>query len=245
VQPTPPGAVPPRPDPLEGRPEPWPAATWTLSELIPLFLMPFGLSVFVGVFLGGVLRLSGEGALVLATTLQQLAFLTPIVWVRRTGHGSIEAFGWRPPSGATLAKGVGFGLLILFASGLVTAAVLEFAREILGYTPEATSALDRLHGGWEVVGAVAAVVLAPVCEEALFRGVLFGGLRRRFAFWPAASISALLFAVMHGDPVRLPALFVTGLFLAGVFERTRRLAAPMVAHLTLNLIAVLFLAASR
>jgi membrane protease YdiL (CAAX protease family) len=50
---------------------------------------------------------------------------------------------------------------------------------------------------------------------------------------------------VHGNPVRLPALFVTGLVLAGVFERTRRLAAPMVAHLTLNLIAVLFLAANR
>jgi membrane protease YdiL (CAAX protease family) len=50
---------------------------------------------------------------------------------------------------------------------------------------------------------------------------------------------------VHGDPIRLPELFVAGLLLAGVFERTHRLAAPMVAHLTLNLIAVLFLAASR
>ena len=245
MRPTPAGVVPPRTDPLEGRPEPWPVATWTMSELIPLFLMPFGLSVFVGVLLGGVLRLRGEGVLVLATALQQLAFLTPIVWVRRTGHGSIEAFGWRPPSGAAVAKGVGFGVLILFASSLVTTAVLEFARAVLGYTPEVTSALDQLHGGWEVLGAVAAVILAPLCEEVLFRGVLFGGLRRRLAFWPSAAISALLFASVHGDPIRLPELFVAGLLLAGVFERTHRLAAPMVAHLTLNLIAVLFLAASR
>lgn len=245
MRPTPPGAVPPRPDPLEGRPEPWPVATWTLGELIPLFLMPFGLSVFIGVLLGGVLRLRGDGVLVLATSLQQIAFLTPVVWARRTGRGSIEAFGWRSPTGATVAKGFGIGLLILFASGVVTSAVLELAREILGYTPEVTNTLEQFHGGWEVVGAVVAVVLAPLCEEVLFRGVLFGGLRRRFAFWPAAAISALLFAVVHGDPVRLPALFVTGLLLARVFERTHRLAAPMVAHLTLNLIAVLFLAANR
>jgi membrane protease YdiL (CAAX protease family) len=240
--PPPPGAPPPRPD---GGADPWPVATWTLAELIPVFLMAFGLSWFIGVLLGGVLRLRGEGVQVLATVLQQFAFLTPIVWARRTGRGSIEAFGWRPPSGAVVARGVGFGLLILFSSSVVTIAVLELAREILGYTPEVTNVLDRYDGVWAIVGSVAAVGLAPICEEVVFRGFLFGGLRRRFPFWPAAAISAFVFASVHGDPVRLPSLFVAGVLLAAVFERTRRLAAPMVAHLTLNLVAVLLVAATR
>jgi membrane protease YdiL (CAAX protease family) len=243
--PPPPGATPPRPDGIAGGGEPWPVATWTVPELILLFLMPFGLSWFVGVLLGGVLRLRGEGFEVVATVLQELTFLTPILWVRRTGRGSIEAFGWRSPSGGAVARGIGYGLLTLISSGVLTVIVLELAHEILGYTPEVPNVLDRYHGAWAIVGSIAAVALAPVCEEVLFRGVLFGGLRRRFAFWPAAAISASVFAAVHGDPVRLPALFVAGVLLAAVFERTRRLAAPMVAHLTLNLIAVLLAASSR
>ena len=42
------------------------------------------------------------------------------------------------------------------------------------------------------------VVYAPVLEEIAFRGILFGTLRRKFSFAPAALIGALVFAVAHG-----------------------------------------------
>ena len=226
-------------------PDTWPVATWELRELIPVFLMPFGLSLYVATVLGGVLRLQGEGALFVATLLQQVSFLAPVAWAHRPGRPALAAFGWRRPAAGDLARGVGIGVAGLFASGAVAIAVLEFARAVLGYTPEVTSALDPFHGEWEVLSAIVAVAVAPVCEEVLFRGFLFGGLRRRWSFWPAASISALAFAVVHGDPIRLLSLFVVGLMLAAILERTHRLAASIAAHLTLNLVSVLFLFAGR
>ncbi len=53
--------------------------------------------------------------------------------------------------------------------------MLEFARVVLGRTPDVTSALDQFNGPWEVIGAIVAVAVAPVCEEFLFRGVLVAG----------------------------------------------------------------------
>jgi CAAX protease family protein len=245
VRPPPLGAIPPRPDRLESVGEPWPGVAWDLRELVPVFLMPFGLSLYMVTVLGGVLRLRGEGVQLLATLLQQLIFLTPLIWARWVGHPAASAFVWRMPPVGDLARGVGVGLLAVFASGAVMLATLEFARAVLGRTPDVTNALDPFHGPWEVIGAIVAVVVAPVCEEFLFRGVLFVGLRGRWSFWPAAALSALAFALVHGDPIRLPALVVVGMLLAGLVERTHKLGASMAAHLTLNLISVLFLFAGR
>ena len=41
------------------------------------------------------------------------------------------------------------------------------------------------------------VVAAPVFEEFIFRGLIFGGLRRSFGVWPATLASAAVFAIVH------------------------------------------------
>ena len=42
-----------------------------------------------------------------------------------------------------------------------------------------------------------AVIAAPVFEEFIFRGLIFGGLRRSFGVWPATLASAAVFAILH------------------------------------------------
>ncbi len=76
--------------------------------------------------------------------------------------------------------------------------------------------------------------IAPIAEELLFRGVLFGWLRQRFSFWPAAALSALAFGLVH---LRFEAIVVTGLIgivLAYFYERTRSLATAILVHQTYN-----------
>jgi len=91
-----------------------------------------------------------------------------------------------------------------------------------------------------VVAAVGLIV--PALEEMLFRGLLFGALRRVVKFWPAAAASALLFAVVHMNAAGVAAYFVLGLTFAAVFERTRSLFAAWAAHATFNLVnlAIIF-----
>ena len=73
-------------------------------------------------------------------------------------------------------------------------------------------------------------VLAPFCEESLFRGFLYSSLRRKFSFLPCALTTAVLFAGAHMDPGGFGPLFALGLVFAYVVERTKSTLPTMVAH---------------
>ena len=86
---------------------------------------------------------------------------------------------------------------------------------------------------------VLVVLAAPVAEEVFFRGFLFGGLRGRMSFWPAAVISGLLFCLVHlpGGPLQVPPLAVFGVLLAWLYERTGSLGPPILMHAIQNAIS--------
>ena len=73
-------------------------------------------------------------------------------------------------------------------------------------------------------------VLAPLCEESLFRGFLYRSLRKRLGVGTALIVSAALFSVVHMDVGALVPLMVLGWLFGFVFERTRSLLPAMVAH---------------
>lgn len=67
---------------------------------------------------------------------------------------------------------------------------------------------------------VRACLLAPLAEELLFRGALFGWLRRRFPAAPTIALTAALFAGIHMMPLLLPVTFLFGVAAGWVRERT-------------------------
>lgn len=83
------------------------------------------------------------------------------------------------------------------------------------------------------------VCAAPVFEEFVFRGLIFGGLRRSLNLPLSAVASAALFAIVHPSFSLLP-VFVLGLGTAWVYERKRMLLAPMATHAVYNAIILGF-----
>ena len=77
------------------------------------------------------------------------------------------------------------------------------------------------------------VLAAPLCEEFIFRGLIFGGLRRSMPAAQAIVISAAVFAAVHPALSMLP-VFVVGLCTAWVYERSKTLLAPMLVHAAYN-----------
>ena len=67
---------------------------------------------------------------------------------------------------------------------------------------------------------VRACVLAPLAEELLFRGALFGWLRRRLSASLTILLTAALFAGIHMMPLLLPITFLFGVAAGWVRERT-------------------------
>lgn len=92
------------------------------------------------------------------------------------------------------------------------------------------------------VFAFGVAVLTPLGEEVLFRGYIFGGLRRRLGVLTAALVSGLVFAVAHIDPGFYVPFTIVGVILALLYERTGKLAVPIGVHFLFNFTAVLLLA---
>jgi membrane protease YdiL (CAAX protease family) len=85
-----------------------------------------------------------------------------------------------------------------------------------------------------VMMGVMAVVVAPICEEVVFRGFLYPLAKRYAGVWAAVISSGLLFAVAHPSLMALLPLAVLGMGLAVIYERTRSIWAPIAVHAVFN-----------
>ncbi|CAN5252693.1 hypothetical protein BH10CYA1_BH10CYA1_09970 [soil metagenome] len=73
-------------------------------------------------------------------------------------------------------------------------------------------------------------VLAPICEETLFRGFLYTSLRRYWGVMPSLLLTAFLFAGVHMDAGGFLPLFGLGFLFGFIVERTKSILPSMVAH---------------
>jgi ABC-2 type transport system permease protein len=83
------------------------------------------------------------------------------------------------------------------------------------------------------------VLAAPVFEEFIFRGLVFGGMRRSFGMPASALGSAALFAIVH-PLFSLAPVFVLGIGAAWVYDHKQTLVAPMLTHATYNAVVVCY-----
>ncbi|HBS03896.1 MAG TPA: hypothetical protein DEA96_02950 [Leptospiraceae bacterium] len=86
-----------------------------------------------------------------------------------------------------------------------------------------------------VLAFILAVVLAPIMEEIVFRGFLYGYLRRYFSILSAAPITGFIFAILHPQGyVALPYLFMLGTGLCLMREYNRSMIPAVFAHMVTN-----------
>ena len=103
--------------------------------------------------------------------------------------------------------------------------------------------LTHSSGAKLAVFAAVAAVVAPVCEELLFRGLLLRALRRRMSPAQAVIVQALAFALAHpmlsptlGDFAVVPVLFLLGAVSGIVAVRRGDLSASIMMHIGFNLV---------
>ncbi len=87
---------------------------------------------------------------------------------------------------------------------------------------------------------LSATVIAPISEELIFRGYIFGVLRRYAGRWWAMVISASVFAAIHAHIPSLAGLFVLAVALTLVYEGAGSLWASILMHALFNGITVIF-----
>lgn len=139
----------------------------------------------------------------------------------------------------------GFGLYWL-GSILVNLLVIRFDPEFSNVNDDTIAILTDQNLYLMIIGTV---VLVPVVEETLYRGVVFGQLYRKTPVL-GYTVSVAVFSALHVfgyigfySPLRLLLCFLqyipAGVFLAWTYAKTNTIWAPVIIHMAVNLIGML------
>lgn len=125
--------------------------------------------------------------------------------------------------------------------GVAVYAIIVQVLDIDILIPESTvpSAVTRDSVALALAG-VAAVIMAPISEEILYRGLIMGGLLK-WGFLPAAVISSAMFSAVHFDIGSLIPFFGVGMVLAWLYWSGGRLWDAILFHFFFNLMSYLIL----
>ncbi|MFZ3129595.1 MAG: type II CAAX endopeptidase family protein [Desulfosporosinus sp.] len=115
-----------------------------------------------------------------------------------------------------------------------------------GLTPPDTDVYAKLLGQatWYslILNLVLAGVLAPLVEETLFRGVIFGSLQAYFGKWISAVLSAMIFSALHFQNYGFFPRFVLGMVLVYLYDKYKSLYPAIALHGLNNIVATLIAA---
>ena len=226
-----------------------PGRTWGLPDaLLAVLCVPLSL------LLGGLLVLVVDlpaGVLVALTSLLLggLAALAVRRPARQSG-GARRALGFGLPGRRDVLLVLAWSLLLFLAQAAVAVAVGLLVPALRGVPADNTSFLTGAPASQMLLLAFAAVVVAPVVEELLFRGLLLQGLMLRTGFWPAAVLSSFAFGALHTSSLDASgaalaiATGTMGLGLCVLARRTGRLGPGIGVHALRNAVALSVVALS-
>ncbi|MEI6351445.1 MAG: type II CAAX endopeptidase family protein [Verrucomicrobiota bacterium] len=152
--------------------------------------------------------------------------------IRQVGIRELFGFGR-----VKLPRALGTGIVLLLAAyplialcSAITQSVLgdkAEPQEIVKYFQEAANRSDR----WSLIlTAFVGVFVAPFAEEFIFRGYIYGVIKRYLGVPVGLVFNALLFGAIHLNAPALPSLFVLALCFTLAYEATGSLLVPMIMH---------------
>ena len=137
---------------------------------------------------------------VLAATVYVLTLAIVVLvpwWVRRDQTTREDVGLTRLPSWTDIGLAPAGFIVYLLASAIVMYLVTKFVPGFNGNEVQEVG-FDDLTNHYEYLLAFfTLVVVAPLAEETIFRGYLYGKLRKRAPLWVGMLITSLLFAVLH------------------------------------------------
>jgi uncharacterized protein len=217
---------------------PWTAAAALVGGLLAAAVG--GLVVDIPALLLGVSITSSHvpgGIEILDTVVQDVAFVLAAIFFAQLGGRAVSAwqFGLRPTPLWPAVRLLLLTLVAFLIFSVVWATLFHAGKEKL---------LEQLGVGEStallLLSAGLTCVIAPICEEFLFRGFIFTALRNWRGTWPAASITALAFGAVHAGSapaVDLVPLAALGFGLCLLYRYTGSLYPCIAAHSLNNSLA--------
>lgn len=161
------------------------------------------------------------------------AFLVPRMNV-------LEVFGLKHPQLSRVIITSILGLLVIYLLVIAASPIITPLLENNLGKPELQAPVQMIIDAKEnnpallVFLTILAVIVAPLCEEFVFRGYIYGTLKRFSCRFFAATTSALFFAVVHTSLWAIFPLFIVGFCLAIIYEISGSLWASILTHALFN-----------
>ncbi|MGP8201254.1 MAG: lysostaphin resistance A-like protein [Limisphaerales bacterium] len=229
--------------------------SWSIEAVARLFLGVI-VTLSCGMFLSGILEKETLGLspdqlkfvqmIVLIAFFQGAALIWIAVFLRQSNISWRAAFGLRPASRVrAVGAGLAVGVLVLPAVFFLQW-VSEVVMEWLHLNPVAQAAVTELQSAAlsvpeKVLFGVFTILLAPIAEEALFRGILYPTIKEaghpRWALWA----TSVVFGIMHFNMASLASLVFLAVVLTFLYESTDSLLTPIATHGMFNAVNFFFL----
>ncbi len=172
-----------------------------------------------------------------------LAAFAAVRMARRRGNGAASDLGLRF-SWAEVGIGMGTGGALVFVIGLLATIAITFMGDEIPVAAQDVFEALRTNSLAEIIFFAGMLIVAPIGEEILFRGVLYGAIERAWSARWAMLISSVVFAAAHLEPERFIILLPLGLALGELRLRRNNLVTTISAHFVINCVAALGLGLS-
>lgn len=151
-----------------------------------------------------------------------------------------------PPPARVIAAGLATFAIVL---PVITAASLawQFLLNLLGIDAQPQDLVGLFADANSIpllaLMIVVATGVAPVTEELVFRAGFFRYCRGRMPRWAALTLPSVLFAGLHANLASFVPLALLGVVFSLAYERTGRIAVPIIAHALFNLNTIVLILA--
>lgn len=222
---------------------------WTLRDLFWIFIFEglafFGMILFapfILTFFSPPWFSNPALQTLLIYLFQTIFLLVPLYFFTFFKYGArLSDFGMKSVSFKALSLSVAQGFFFYYLISLFLFQILSrYDLEIPGYGEQESHI--PLFGDTPMGIFLAIFVMigiAPLVEELFFRGYVYPIFKKHFTIPVASVFSALLFGFFHLEFQVLIPLFLLGLILNWLFEKTRSLWTPIVFHMINNAFAFL------
>lgn len=221
-------------------------SNWRIRDIfyvLVLYFVVFSIFLFVEAKLFGEWVLNNTGISLKLFLLEDIVdnlilFLLPILFVAKVYEANIKEIGFTLEE---LKRNSGLGFIVGI-SLWIAASVLDFVVEsIWGISPihpyiQQLEGSDTLISYFAILTSI--ILLAPISEEVYCRGFAYTIFKRRFGKIAGVILSSLLFAGLHFNALWFVQIFIIGIGLALLFERTGSLVSVIIAHSISNLLSM-------
>ena len=174
-------------------------------------------------------KTTGETAGI-AMVLSGIAMIVHLIYFK---YVKFNKESWTEVPLKTILMSIPFIVAVIFASNILT----EFMN-LPNHMEDMFIKMSRT-----VFGFISIAIMAPLIEELLFRGAIEGHLLRQGKSpRTAIFLSALIFGVIHLNPVQIPFAFFLGLVFGWLYYRTGSVIPGIVGHFLNNTVASLMMA---